>query len=153
MTDTPERIWAWAWEVDVSRGQWALNPSVGFDEEAQYIRADIAEAEKRAAVAAKVQEMASRLWPHDWIPAPNSTTNMMLYAAASNLRALSDTDALAEYVERERAEERERICGIIRALKDEPEIECKDGFEPAFNAGWDGACIEAMIAINAEAEE
>jgi hypothetical protein len=146
MTDAPERIWAWAWEVDVSRGQWALNPSVGFDEEAQYIRADIAEAEKRAAVEAAVERMLDHAW--------NIGTPEMLYAEIEAVaRALSDTDALAEYVERERAEERERICGIIRALKDEPEIECKDGFEPAFNAGWDGACIEAMIAINAEAEE
>jgi hypothetical protein len=56
MTDAPERIWAWTWEVDVSRGQWALNPSVGFDEEAQYIRADTAEAEKRAAVVVERQK-------------------------------------------------------------------------------------------------
>jgi hypothetical protein len=62
MTDAPERIWAWTWEVDVSRGQWALNPSVGFDEEAQYIRADIAEAEKRAAVEAAVEVARQAVW-------------------------------------------------------------------------------------------
>jgi exoribonuclease II len=58
MTDAPERIWAWTWVGDVSRGQWALNQSVNFDEEAEYIRADIAEAEKRAAVKAERRRLA-----------------------------------------------------------------------------------------------
>jgi hypothetical protein len=80
---------------------------------------DAAETRERAAVAAKVQEMASQLWPHDWIPAANSTTNMMLYVAASNLRALSDTDALAEYVERVRTEERERCLNLVPDGSDE----------------------------------
>jgi len=45
MTDhtAPERIWAWPWEVDRSRGQWTLNQSIGFDAEAEYIRADLLE--------------------------------------------------------------------------------------------------------------
>ena len=61
MSEAPERIWAWAWEIDTSRGQWALNPSVGFDGEAEYIRADLVEAAVKRALegaASFLDEMA-----------------------------------------------------------------------------------------------
>jgi len=50
MSEAPERIWAWAWEIDTSRGQWTLNPSIGFDGEAEYIRADLVEAAVKRAL-------------------------------------------------------------------------------------------------------
>jgi len=42
-TKAPERIWAWPWSGDASRGQWTLNASVGFNGEALYIREDVAQ--------------------------------------------------------------------------------------------------------------
>jgi len=49
-TKAPERIWAWPWIGDASRGQWTLNASVGFNGEAQYIREDVAQTMVVAAV-------------------------------------------------------------------------------------------------------
>jgi hypothetical protein len=75
---------------------------------------DAAEAEKRAAVAAAYEKAADRAWK-DSGP-----------TLSKAIHALSDTDALAEYVERVRADERERCAKIAdkitRELRDGGDI-------------------------------
>jgi hypothetical protein len=88
---------------------------------------DAAEAEKRAAVAAKVEEIAKRVMPllgqyiaDDVLPCYDIESEVYLMdpeAGQANaafvdhaIRALSDTDALAEYVKRDAAEAEKRAA-------------------------------------------
>jgi hypothetical protein len=108
MTDTPERIWArpvgTVRDWNHTCGPWSLDNPYGSSVE--YIRADIAEAEKRAEVAA-VCEKAEVLCQQEIDRGDKNA--VLAYAGGARtcrdaIRALSDTDALAEYVERERAD-------------------------------------------------
>jgi hypothetical protein len=99
MGDTTKRIW-----IDPICGSYTDDDYCETDIE--YIHADIAEAEKRAAVAAAYEKAACSLV--DW----RFHGPVHVVAQADDIRALADTDALAEYVERERAEERERCAKI-----------------------------------------
>jgi hypothetical protein len=64
MTDTPERIWArpvgTVRDWNHTCGPWSLDNPYGSSVE--YIRADIAEAEKRAAVEAAVEVARQAVW-------------------------------------------------------------------------------------------
>jgi hypothetical protein len=70
---------------------------------------DAAEARERAAVAAAYEKAADRAW---------KDSGPTLSRA---IRALSDTDALAEYVEKVRAEERERCLQLVEEYRQRAE--------------------------------
>jgi hypothetical protein len=82
---------------------------------------DAAEARERAAVAAAYEKAAASLeergsdgWA-EHVMADYASVN------ADAIRALSDTDALAEYVEKVRAEERERCLQLVEEYRQRAE--------------------------------
>jgi hypothetical protein len=140
MTDAPERIWRVApWipsQYVHGLASWPVKEQAG-DGATEYIRADIAEARERAAVAAKVQEIAERVTPllsqyiaDDVLPCYDIESEVYLVDPEADqanaafvdhaIRAISDTDALAEYVEMVIAEERERCAKIVAPKRPRP---------------------------------
>jgi NAD(P)-dependent dehydrogenase (short-subunit alcohol dehydrogenase family) len=113
---------------------------IACEEESERLRdaLDAAEARERAAYEYAAQDV------EQWGDEDSEPT---LIAIAASIRALSDTDALAEYVERE------TVLSLIQALKDEPAIDETIDEAAAFNAGWDAACIEALAAIRQETND
>jgi hypothetical protein len=88
-------------------------------ERLHYAALDAAEARERAAVAAAYEKAAASLEERG---SDGWAENVMAEYASVNaeaIRALADTDALAEYVERERAEERERCLNLVPDGSDE----------------------------------
>jgi hypothetical protein len=75
---------------------------------------DAAEARERAAVAAAYEgaERRARYYERIVSRSERAAYGLGRAEAADAIRALSDTDALAEYVEKVRAEERERCAKI-----------------------------------------
>jgi hypothetical protein len=90
-------------------------------ERLHYAALDAAEARERAAVAAAYEKAAASLeergsdgWA-EHVMADYASVN------ADAIRALSDTDALAEYVEKVRAEERERCLQLVEEYRQRAE--------------------------------
>jgi hypothetical protein len=118
--EAAERWNCWIDDLPLDKDQWSA-----LDELQQFIRAmsdalEAAEARERAAVAAKVEEIADRVTPllgqyiaDDVLPCYDIESEVYLMdpeAGQANaafvdhaIRTLSDTDALAEYVERAEA--------------------------------------------------
>jgi hypothetical protein len=109
MTDAPERIWACT--ADIGGGIYPpeeLPKDAGYThvsthpdgDATEYIRADIAEARERAALAAVVQKLLSNA-PHEGGDGPEYDLGYAAgyHTAVDRVRVFADTDGLAEYVE------------------------------------------------------
>jgi hypothetical protein len=125
MTDAPERIWLqddgeWSDDAYVA-GEITWCDHAINEADTRYIRADIAEAEKRAARSAAYEKAATRCFKLSEIYSADGRHKLAetAHTCAEAIRALADTDALAEYVERERAEERERCLNLVPDGSDE----------------------------------
>jgi cell pole-organizing protein PopZ len=115
MTDAPK--YAHIKRTSGYEANWWGTVTDEFDELAvEYIRADVAEAEKRAAVAA-AYEKAAQSWPGLTC---DCNDPKVCSSPCALIRALSDTDALAEYAEKVRAkalEEAALECDAIAARR------------------------------------
>jgi hypothetical protein len=83
----------------------------------EYVSADTAEARERAAVQVAYEAMAAHCFrlSDEWEDAGHMDMAEAACACGASIRALSDTDALAEYVERVRSSERQKWEAILKA--------------------------------------